>query len=298
MEIKPENVWVDQRLAALEPPWNPNAARARESLDARLSARGHSFRWMAVAAAAAVFLVVLALPESRAIAQQLWDRFVLNRVEAVRVDLSQFPVNTHVTTNGREEVVPNVLEAEQKAGFRPHLPSPAIVAAEPELKVSGPMRVDQILRLRDLRSALAKAGVTGVQVPSDWDGATFHLEVGPVVTAEYPDTVRVVQLQPIHFSAPSGFPLEAFAEVAFRSLGVSAWEAQELGRRFAEHPFWMLDIPPEKVAEIQTMTLNGSPSLLIEDADGATIIRTTGERIYAVTSGTRQLSMRIAESLP
>jgi hypothetical protein len=71
-----------------------------------------------------------------------------------------------------------------------------------------------------------------------------------------------------------------------------------LGRRFAEHPFWMLDIPPEKVAEIQALTLNGSPSLLIEDAAGVTVIRTTGERIYAVTSGTRQLSMRIAESLP
>jgi hypothetical protein len=249
-------------------------------------------------AAAAIFLVVLALPASRAIAQQLWDRFVLNRVEAVRVDLSQFPVNTHVTTNGAEEVVPDVLEAEQKAGFRPSLPPPGIVAAEPELKVSGPMQVDQILRLADLRSALTKAGVTGVEVPSDWDGATFHLEVGPVVTAEYPDNLRVVQLQPIHFSAPSGFPLEAFVKVAFRSLGVSAWEAQELGRRFAEHPFWMLDIPPEKTAEIQALTLNGSPSLLVEDADGVTIIRTTGERIYAVTSGTRQLSMRIAESLP
>src|SRR5450759_830953 len=86
MKTNHEDSWVANRLATIEPQWSPNFARGRELLDARLAGRRHSWPWMAAAAAsAAVCVAVLALPGTRALAQELWYRFVLNRVDVVPV---------------------------------------------------------------------------------------------------------------------------------------------------------------------------------------------------------------------
>src|SRR5580658_4758926 len=104
METNHEDRWVANRLATIEPQWSPNLARGRELFDARLAGRRHSWPWMASAAAtAAVCVAMLAFPGTRALAQELWYRFVLNRVDAVRLDLSKLPVHTQVTTNGLEQ---------------------------------------------------------------------------------------------------------------------------------------------------------------------------------------------------
>lgn len=286
METNHEDSWVADRMEALEPQWRPNAAQARQALDARLRGRSRrSWIWVA-ASAAAVCIAAFAIPGSRAIAQQLWDRFVLNRVDIVRVDLSRLPLQTHITMNGLEEAVPNIDEAERKAGFRPYLPPPGVLSAEPELKVSGPMHVEQTIRARDLESP-------GVQVPAEWDGLRLHIDIGPIVSADYPD-IRIDQGRPFEFSVPSGFDVARFAEVAFRSIGVSSWEAYALGQRFGAHPFWLLDIPPEKAVNIQELMLRNGPALAID----AAIIRATEDRMYYVSSPTREQSIKLAESLP
>lgn len=297
METKNEDAWVSDRLAALEPEWSPNAARARESLDARLT-RGTRRSWMwAIPATAALCLAVSALPGSRAAAQQFWDRFVLNRVDIVRVDLSRLPISTHVTIDSvAEERVADAGEAERRAGFRPYLPPAEILSAAPELKVSGPMHVEQTVRIRDLRRALDKADASDVQVPAEWDGLKLHVGIGPIVSADYP-VARIEQCRPFEFAAPSGIALDRLAEVAFRSVGVSAWEARELGRRFAAHPFWMLDIPPDEMVNIREVQLKSGLAMLIE-GERASVVRSTGERIYYVSSGSRELSLKIADSLP
>ena len=128
METNHEDRWVANRLATIEPQWSPNLARGRELLDARMAARRRSWTWMATTAAtAAVCIAVLALPATRALAQELWYRFVLNRVDVVRLDLSKLPLQMQVTTNGVEQRVQNVDEAERKAGFRPYLDRKSVV---------------------------------------------------------------------------------------------------------------------------------------------------------------------------
>jgi hypothetical protein len=305
METNHEDRWVANQLATIEPQWSPNLARGRELLDARLAGRRHSWTWLAAAAAtAAVCVVMLALPGTRALAQQLWYRFVLNRVDVVRLDLSKLPLHMQVTTNGLEQSVQNVDDAERKAGFRPYLPSPGALDAKPDITVTGPILVEQTIHVRDIESALGEVGASNVQVPAEWEGVQLRSEIGPMVAENYADNVRILQARPVELSIPSGFELEHFAAVAFRSMGVSSWESRAMAQKFAAHPSWLLDIQPDAVVKVQEVALGAGPALLIEDFDQkgalkqATVVRNTSERVYSVSSRNRELSMKIANALP
>jgi hypothetical protein len=77
-----------------------------------------------------------------------------------------------------------------------------------------------------------------------------------------------------------------------------------MAQRFAANPAWFLDIPPDAVVNIQEVSLQASPAMLIEELDDkgavkrATIVRSTSERMYSVSSENRDLSMKIADGLP
>jgi len=306
METNHEDQWIANRLATLEPHWSPNLTRGRALLDSTLEKRHHSFRWIAVAAAtAAVCVAVLALPATRALAQQLWYRFILNRVDVVRLDLSTLPLQMRVTTNGLEQSVHDIAEAERKTGFRPYLPPPSVLHTNPGITITGPISVEQIIHVRDIESALVKVGASDVQVPAGWEGSQLRTQIGPMVELNYPDRVHILQTRPFELSVASGVPLEHFAEVAFRSIGVSSWEARAMAQRFAANPAWLLDLPPDAVVNIQEVSLQAGPAMLIEEVDdrGAavkrvTVVRSTSERMYSVSSGNRELSMKIADALP
>jgi hypothetical protein len=302
MESNHEDLWVANRLATIEPQWSPNLARGRALLDARLeSRRSHSWTWLAASVAtAAVCIAVLAFPGTRAIAQEFWFRFILNRVDVVRLDLSKLPLHIQVTTNGLEQSVQNVDDAERKAGFRPYLPSPGTLDANPDITVTGPILVEQTIRVRDIESALGEVGASDVHVPAEWEGVQLRSEIGPMVAENYADNVRILQARPIELSIPSGFELEHFAAVAFRSIGVSSWESRAIAQKFAAHPSWLLDIPPHAVVNVQEVALGAGPALLIEDFDEkrTTVFWSTSERMYSVSSKNRELSMKIANALP
>lgn len=305
METNHKAQWIADRLATLEPHWSPNLARGRALLASKLEKRHHSLTWIAVATAtAAVCVAVLALPATRALAQQLCFRFILNHVEVVRLDLSKLPLQMQVTTNGLEQRVQDMEEAERKAGFRPYLPSPGVLHANPGIAITGPISVDQTIHVRDIESALVKVGASDVQVPAEWEGVQFRTQIGPIVELNYPDSVHILQARPMELSVASGFPLEHFAEVAFRSIGVSSWEARAMAQRFAANPAWLLDLSPNAVVNIQEVSLHARPAILIEEVDdrGAvkrvTVVRSTSERMYSVSSGDRELSMKIADAIP
>lgn len=298
METNPESRWLVDRLASVTPKWSPNPARARVLLETKLAPRRHTSVWLTAAA-----MAVIAIPQSRALAQDLWFRLFLNRVDVVRVDLSKLPVDTKVTANG-EEVVPNIDQAELKAGFKPHLPAREILPETPAFTVIGSIAVHQTIQVRELEAALAKAGARDVAVPAEWQGVTLRIQSGPIVTAGYPGEIQILQARPFELFVPSGFPLVQFAETAFRSIGLSWWEARALGQRFAAHPAWLLDVPTDEAANLQEVALRSGRGLLIEDHDdrGAvgrvTLIYSTPERIYFVGSPAREMCLRIANSLP
>jgi hypothetical protein len=304
METNHENRWVANRLAALEPEWSSNVARGRELLNARLTEPRHSAKWVAMAFAASVCVTALALPGTRALAHELWHRFVLNRVDVVRLDLSKLPLHMQVTTNGLEQNVPNVHEAEHIVGFTPYLPSLEVLSGNPSFTTIGPITVEQTIRVRDLELALGKEGASDAQVPPEWEGVQIRTEIGSAVAANYPNDVRILQMRPIELSVPSGFALQHFAELEFRSIGVSFWEARAMAQKFAAHPAWLLDIPPEAMLNVQEVALRAGPALLIENLNEksvvqrATVIFSTGQRTYSVNSRSRERSLEIANALP
>jgi hypothetical protein len=305
MEKNHEDRWVADRLATLEPQWRPNLAHGRELLNDGLRARTHVRSWPAIAAAAAALCIAaVVFPGTRALAQQFWYRFVLNRVDVVRVDLSKLPLHMQVTTNGLEQTAQDTDQAERLAGFRPNLPADAVAGANPQITVSGPIAVEQTIHVSQIESALRRVGAGNVLVPADWEGVQLHAQIGPIVAANYPGNVQVLQARPIELFVPAGFSLASFIEVAFRTVGLTAWEVQTLARKYAANPAWMLDIPADGVVDIQEVMLPTGPALLIQDFDDhgrvarATVIRSALDRIYAVSTTDREVSIRIANALP
>jgi hypothetical protein len=305
METNREDQWIANRLATIEPYWSPNLARGRALLDSKLEKRHDSLTWIAVAAAsAAVCVAVLMPPGTRALAQELWYRFVLKRIDVVRLDLSKLPVQMRVTTNGLEQGVQDMEEAERKTGLRPYLPSPGIPYTNPGITITGPISFEQTIHVSDIESALVKVGASDVQVPAEWEGIQLRTQIGPMVELNYFDGIHILQTRPIELSVVSGFPLEHFAEVAFRSIGVSSWEARAMAQRFAANPAWLLDLPPDAVVNIREVSLQAGPAMLIEEVDDrgtvkrVSVVRSTGERMYSVSSGNQELSIKIANALP
>jgi hypothetical protein len=305
MENNEESRWVADRLSALEPVWQADFARGKMLLDAGLGKQTRRWPRMAVVAAAAgVCIAAVAFPQSRAVAQQLWSRLILHRIDVVRVDFSNLPLRTNLTTDGAPEEVQTLDAAEAKAGFRPSLPAAGVLPANPSMVVLGSIEMEQTIHVAELQTALRKAGANDVQVPSEWEGVPLRASIGPMVNLGYPGDVGILEAKPIELSIPTGFPLQRFAEMAFRSIGVSLWEAQALAKDFVTNPAWLLDIPADEVANVERVTLRTGPALLIEDFndDGTrgrvTVLRSTNERMYCVLTNDRQLALRIAEALP
>jgi|SRR5215467_4518448 len=304
MKNNREDSWVADRLATLEPQWSPNLAHGRALLDVKLTQPRRSWIWLAAAATVMACVAVFLLPGPRALAQELWYRFVLKRVDVVRLDLSKLPLHVQVTTNGSEEHVRNTEQARAKAGFMPYLPLAHVMDGSPDITVTGPITMEQTIHVRDIESALLKVGASDIQVPTEWEGVRLRAEIGPMVEANYSDDVRVVQAKSIELSVPPGFALEHFAEVAFRSIGASSSQARDMARKFATDPAWLLDIPPDSGVDVQEVDLRTGRAFLIEELDEkravkrVTVLRTTDERMYSVSSRSLEQSTKIADTLP
>jgi len=76
--------------------------------------------------------------------------------------------------------------------------------------------------------------------------------------------------------------------------------AKEEFRRFP----WLIDLPPDALVNIHEVSLQAGPAMLIEEFEGrgvvkrVTVVRSTNERMYSVSSGDRELSMKIVDALP
>jgi hypothetical protein len=312
MDMHPENAWVAARLAALTPTWNPNPARARAAIDQATAPRRRvpAYR-LAAAAAGALLAAVLLAPSGRALAQELWYRLFVSRLQVVRLDLSRVPLETKISTNGAEQSAASVAEASAIAGYRVELPPAAVLPVKPVLSVLQPVDMRQTIRKDTLSAALAAAGADDIDVPAEWDGVTLRGTIGRTVVARYlgptgsgrrPDDVTILQTPPIRLDLPSGFPLDRFAEAVFRAGGLSWWEARTLGQEYAAHPAWLLDVPDEGAVTVETMPLAGGTAIVIEEAaDGrgaeTTVFVSRPWRLYAVSSLSRETSLRVAAAL-
>jgi hypothetical protein len=303
MKINERDVWVAEKLEAVRPEWRPDVGRARALLARGDFARGRGHGWAWVAATAACLVAMaIAMPEGRLMAQSLWYRFVVRSFAVVRLDLSRVPLESSISSNGAARSVNGMEEAAQLAGFQPL----SLAECGPgQSVVTGPMHVTQVVRVAALREALRKVGALDVDVPDAWEGLELHMDLGPMVITEYRGDAQVIQSRPIALHVPSGLPFERFAEAAFRSAGVAAWQASLMASKFARNPAWLLDVPEGEAVVVEEVAIGASQGLLVEDPKEdkgsrvAVMFGTYGTkaRIFAVSSDSRELSLRLARSI-
>jgi hypothetical protein len=220
------------------------------------------------------------------------------------MDFSDLPLHAQVTASGPPLVARDLDDAEKKAGFRPTLPERGVLPANPSLTVIGVMAVEETIGVGELQAALNKMGASDIQVPAAWEGVQLRAMIGPMVNLIYPDEVVILEAKPIEIAVPASFPLQFFAEAAFRGVGLSSPEAKSLAQRFVANPAWMMGVPADEVANIEQVSLPHGAAMLMEETndDGSpgrvTVFRSTPDRIYCVMTNSRQLALRIAGTLP
>jgi hypothetical protein len=296
--------WTRDRLATLTPTWQPDVARGRALMHARTRRRPQPARWLIAAVATVTAAVLIMLPQTRSWAQELWARFFL-KVDVVRVDFDNWPLEPDVTMRGGQQAAADLTTAEANVGFTPVLPPDDVVGGHATLSTIGVISVSQTVQVRDLQLALDRAGVTDVRVPVAWNGVQLRADIGPILAADYPNDVQILQARPISLVVPATFPLSSFAEVAFRAMTLSPSDARALARQFVATPSFLLGIPPDETATVEPLNLRNGPALLVEEFDDnnpnriqrVTVIRNTTDRVFAVTARDREVAARIAESL-
>ncbi len=304
MEAQNSGKWVAEQLALVEPAWEPEIARARLLVEERFAQRPRHPGWrLAAASMAALALAVIAIPQSRALAHEVWFSLFLDRIEVVRVDLSDAPFRTNVIGSGQRSV-PGVREAAAEAGFRPLLPSAAAWPGTPSLAVVGAMTFEQTVHTAELKAALGRAGASDVVVPEQWNGMTIRASIGPIVTANYPGEIQILQAKPAQLFLPAGLALDRFAETALRSVGLSWWESRAVARRFAAQPSLLLGIPADEAAKIEEVRLRWGYGMLVEESnedrggiESVTLFFGTKERVFAMMSPSREECLRVADQL-
>lgn len=304
MEVRNSSEWVAERLAHVKPAWEPETAKARLLVEERSALRPRHQGWrLAAASMAALALAAIAIPQGRAIAQEVWFRLFLDRIELVRVDFSDSPFRSNVSVSG-QRAVPGVDEAEAQAGFRPQLPLAAAWPGTPSLAVVGTMTLEQTVLADELKAALGRNGASDVIVPDQWDGMTIRASIGPMVAASYPGEIQILQAKPVQLFLPAGLALERFAETALRSVGLSWWESRAVARRFAAQPSLLLGIPADEAAKIEEVRLRWGTGMLVEESnedrggiERVTLLFGTKDRVFAVMSPSREECLRVADQL-
>jgi hypothetical protein len=299
--------WVEERLKTLNTPDGPqpDIVRARARLRARQSVPVSRTRRVWVPLAAAACLALVALPWPRALAQQLWDRLLLGRVAVVQVDSEDLSdeVTAVFIMEPRpfdQEPVADVAEAERIAGFRPLLPPAGVLKGAPALSVvKRAVLATRPLKTADMERALARAGVSDLAVPKEWEGLTLVAEAGPVVLADY-DGVQIMQSAPFRVNTPAGFQFGRFMEMAFRVFGRSADEAKTLGAKFEANPALVVHFPERD--PVRDVALRSGNGIIVGDLAGDDLICffwNTSDRIYIVsaTNVSEQTLVTLANSI-
>jgi hypothetical protein len=293
------------------PSWTPDAGDGRARLNAARPVTARPWRYGLAAAAVGLAVVALA-PASCTLAQDLWHRVFVTRVDVLRVDLSRVPLDTHIGAIRPSPDLGSIEAAAAAAGYQPHLPPLDVLPGVPVFTVIQPVEVRQTIRRAPLLAALKAAGASDVEVPAGWDGVALRVVVGPSVVARYPgslaggaaDDVEIVQMPPLRLEMPAGFPVARFAEAAFRAAGLPSWEARRLAEEYAASPAWLTAAPEGSNIKLEKVALAaGGEAVVVDHLDGTGAPRTAvvvsrPTRLYTVLGRDRERSLRIAATLP
>lgn len=268
--------WVERQVAFLDAPeeWQPDASGALRQFHRRAAA--HQTPWPVWVLAAAVSIAaILVMPGPRAIAQQVWQLLTVRRVAFIRVNPWPPGVpSPQVNLIGAPIPFParDIDEAQRRVGYQPRLPSPSVLAGDPQIYTTFSVSAGTVVKAADLRLALQKAGVTDQTVPPEWDGAQLALHTSQVVIAQWPQVV-LAQSLPLTLTAPANFNFPAFSGLILRVLGVAPDQAAALAQQMGTAPPWLAPISRDLDANatFESIPLKSGPATLLQQTGGLTL---------------------------
>ncbi len=269
--------WVERQLEMLAPArgWEPSHDRGLEYLQAheRAARRRRRLQQGTLLAVLVASLILLMVPTTRGVAERLLNRFSTKDLGAVRLnvpkaDLKGLLPRIEFTTPPRmARYVPNIAEAQNRAGFAPRLPKEfleKIAAGSIVLGVRGPTNARLTIHAAALRAALRKRGIENVQIPDEWDRVEINQQVSPSIMASFKDGTLVQAQLPVVL-APAGFVVEKFLEIELLIAGLSAAEAQRLSSKFAASGDMFAMVPSDTKTNFREVALASGHGLLFEN---------------------------------
>jgi hypothetical protein len=267
--------WVHDSLAGLAPApgWQPNYDRGLAHLHwyERMAKRRQCLQRATVLAVLMACIAVLSVPTARVIAGQLLNRFYMRNPEAVRSTITRAERSMlrieYTFSPAMGHVTPSLAEAQREAGFALRLPSTLIeqvASGLAVLMVIGQIDVRTRINVEDLRAALRRRRIDGVDVPQNWDGIEigYHVDRSAVVVSL--DGTFEQSLPPV-LLAPTDFPLIDFTETALRIAGVNPLDAHASRAMFVESRGAFAIVPADAKSIFREVSLKFGQGLLFEN---------------------------------
>jgi len=295
--------WVSERMhvADVGVEW-PNAAAGWTRVSDRVARRPIRM-WQWAGAAAALCVAVLAMPAPRALAQRLWDQFVVGRIQVLVTDYENHGAAVSLFSPEAHQFslhsVASLEEATRAAGFSPRLPA-IIFPASPQYRVMDEIPASLKLRTPAMRYLLAQAGGSAGDVPDSWNGVTLDVRLGPIVVADYEGTL-LVQSRPARLTTPANFDLALFYRIAFQSMGMKEQDAWALSSDMGFSPALLMFMPKEDRNLLREFNTPRGTGMMIAEVYGKGTIAALwsgSDRLYALYGNIDEdLVTRVANAL-
>ncbi len=292
----------------------------------------------AFATAVVLLLASMSFAPVRAWAGQFLELFRVQKVQVLPVDSTLLNEMTGESTLAKQvnqllsqsttvtkqptkpQLVQNVTEAQQKAGFQVRLP--ANRTDTPELIVSGESAFQFTVDRKMAQTILDQAGRKDLQLPASLDGALIKVDIPAGVTAGYGDCPKPSELEASSGSpgrrfkncvilmempsptvdTPPNLDVQKLAELGLEFTGMKPGQAHE----YAQTVDWTstLVIPiPRNAAQYKQVQVDGVTGYLIQrpidDAPEYALIWVKNGIVYAIggLSSNSDAAIQMANSL-
>jgi hypothetical protein len=297
-------LWAAREVAALDPPvdWEPSAAVALARLHARPGpVRARLAGWPLWTAAVLLAAVALA-PRSRAFAQHLWQSLTVRPLAFVRVnEWPEGAPSPQIKLLGLPIPPLPAKDLDQvraRVRYEPRMPV-GVLEGSPKLYTTFPFAAGTVVKVADFELALRKAGLRGLSVPAQWEGAQVALHTSGIAIAQWPD-VALVQSLPLTLTAPEGFDFPAFSTIVLRILGVNEAEAARLAADAGTVPPWLVPMSRGMLpgASLEEVQVGGVTGTLLREPGRNSVMWTVPDRVYLMTGAvSRELMLAAANGV-
>lgn len=245
--------------------------------------RQNVLRWSPALIAAAIvlaFALVVALPPTRAMAQDFLNLFRVKKFAVVTIDPSRmkqldnpnidmeqlFADNVQVLKEpGKPVKVNSAAEASERAGYAVAVPGVLPKDAKLEASVEGEASAVLTADSGKAQELLDLVGITDIKIPTQLDGAKITITKPASVRLHYTfknGDVTLMQSPSPEIELPPGVELKQLGEIGLRVLGLSADEARDFAGKVDWSSTFLIP-SPANAAEVRQVTVNGADGLIL-----------------------------------